>query len=367
MRVDLAFAGFGHVGQRFARLLHEKRDELRRDFDLEPRIVGIATRRRGVTFSAAGLDIAPLLDAESGVPAPADAAGSTPADTLGMIRLLGRSGAPLRVLAEVTTLDIEHGQPAIAHVEAALDARCHVITANKGPASFAYHRLAARAAEAGASFLFEGAVMDGVPVFSLVRETLPAVRISGFRGIVNSTTNFILAALEEGQDFDAALAAMQADGIAEADASLDVDGWDAAAKAAVLANVLLDARLTPRLVDRAGIDRAAGARARAARMAGRRLKLVASARRTSDGAVTASVRPTELESDDVLAGVSGRANALVLETDLLGSIAIHQLGGDLTMTAYALLSDLIAVREGRITSRRTAGSPRPETRADPLP
>ena len=91
------------------------------------------------------------------------------------------------------------------------------------------------------SFLFEGAVMDGVPIFNLVRETMPTVRIEGFRGVVNSTTNHILTALENGEAFAPALAHMQAEGIAEADPSLDVDGWDAAAKAAALANVLLDA------------------------------------------------------------------------------------------------------------------------------
>ena len=94
-------------------------------------------------------------------------------------------------------------------------------------------------------FLFEGAVMDGVPIFNLVRETLPALNVLGFRGVVNSTTNFILTAMEDGQPFEAALAEMQARGIAEADASLDVDGWDAAAKTAALANVLLGANITP--------------------------------------------------------------------------------------------------------------------------
>ena len=93
------------------------------------------------------------------------------------------------------------------------------------------------------SFLFEGAVMDGIPIFNLVRETLPAVTIRGFRGVVNSTTNHILTALEDGEAFEPALARMQAEGIAEADPSLDVDGWDAAAKTAALANVLIDARI----------------------------------------------------------------------------------------------------------------------------
>ena len=108
--------------------------------------------------------------------------------------------------------------------------------------------------------------MDGVPVFNLVRETMPAVTILGFRGVVNSTTNFILTAMEQGQPFDEALAEMQARGIAEADASLDVDGWDAAAKTAALANVLLERDITPHAGRRVqGISRDTAARAIEAR------------------------------------------------------------------------------------------------------
>jgi homoserine dehydrogenase len=198
--------------------------------------------------------------------------------------------------------------------------------------------------------------MDGVPIFNLVRETLPAVGIKGFRGVINSTTNFMLTAMEQGRLFDEALRDMQAAGIAEADASLDVDGWDAAAKTAALANVLMGARLTPRLVMREGISRETGALAAKARSAGRRLKLVARASREGRR-VTARVSPEELPDDDVLARVHGQQNALVLQTDLLGEIALVQRSGSLTQTAYAVLSDLL-----RIASDVTAGGARPRRR-----
>jgi homoserine dehydrogenase len=210
--------------------------------------------------------------------------------------------------------------------------------------AFAYRRLQERAAHAGVSFLFEGTVMDGIPLFNMVRETMPAITVLGFRGVVNSTTNHILTALEDGDEFAPALARMQAEGIAEADASLDIDGWDAAAKTAALANVLMDADLTPHLVDRAGIGPQSARAAREAVRRGAKLRLVASASRNGRGRVVAAVRPTELPGDDLLSGLRGTANALILETDLLGQVAIHQLGGGLTMTAYALLSDLITIR-----------------------
>jgi homoserine dehydrogenase len=276
--------------------------------------------------------------------------------TLSFLRdALKRSAAAARqrrlIVIETTTLDIARGEPAIGHIRAALAGGAHVITANKGPVAFAYGALARAAQRADRRFLFEGAVMDGVPIFNLVRETLPAVGLLGFRGVVNSTTNFILTAMEEGQRFEEALAEMQARGVAEADASLDVDGWDAAAKTAALANVLLGAKITPKDVDRQGIGPDTGRRAREARAAGRRLKLVARAER--DGRrITARVAPEDLRGDDLLAGLEGQQNALILKTELLEEIAIVQRSGSLTQTAYALLSDLITI------TRAVASRPR---------
>jgi homoserine dehydrogenase len=354
MRADLALIGFGNVGRRFVQLLDERRDWLVLDYDLQCRIVGIATRRHGAAFRSSGLDhhdalgaiavdrsLAPMHD------------GSARADSFDIIRRLAASDAPLRVVIETTTLDIAAGQPAIDHVRAGLQAGCHVVTANKGPAAFAYEELTALATDRGVSFLFEGAVMDGIPIFNLVRETLPAVDVLGFRGVINSTTNEILSAVEDGQSFDDALARMQAEGIAEADSSLDVDGWDAAAKAAALANVLMRARLTPQAVDREGIGPAIARAAMAAKARGARVRLVASGQRTPTGIAT-SVRPTELPEADLLAGLRGTANALILKTDLLGEIAVCQLGGSLTQTAYALLSDLVTVRRRHRRARRGA-------------
>lgn len=342
MRADLALVGFGHVGRRFARLLNERRDWLSLDYDLDCRIVGIATRRHGAVFRDAGLDAGALASRVEGGGRVVDS-GEVADDGFDVIRRLGRSDAPLKVVIETTTLEITAGQPAIDHVRAALQSGCHVATANKGPAAFAYEELTALAEDRGRSFLFEGAVMDGVPIFNLVRETLPAVQINGFRGVINSTTNHILTALEEGESFDAALERMQTLGIAEADPSLDVDGWDAAAKTAALANVLLRARMTPQAVEREGIGPGTARVAMAAKARGARVRLVASAQAVPGG-VTTSVRPVELPETDLLAGLRGMANALVLQTDLLGEIAICQLSGGLTQTAYALLSDLITIR-----------------------
>ncbi len=254
MLADLALVGFGNVGRRFVRLLDERRAELQREFDLTWRVTGIATRRHGSIYNASGIDASAAAQlVEAGTAAHDGWRVGLRAVTKSSIGWRA-SAAPLRVLLETTTLDIAAGRPARDHVRRA---RCSSAATSQRRTRDRPHSLTSElsdvARENGVRFLFEGAVMDGIPIFNLVRETMPTVRVEGFRGVVNSTTNHILTALEDGAEYGPALAEMQAQGIAEADPSLDVDGWDAAAKAAALTNVLLDGRITPHDVDRTGI------------------------------------------------------------------------------------------------------------------
>ena len=336
MKINLALIGFGNVARRFVRLLREREAELSA-LGLEPVIVGIATKRHGAIFSSKGIDAVE----QAGRATLDDGVAVSVKDGFALIAKTADLWEPA-VLVETTVLDITAGQPAIDHVRAALRAGLHVVTANKGPAAFAARELQQLAGEKGLSFLFEGAVMDGVPIFNLVRETLPAARVTGFEGVLNTTTNQILVAVEAGESPASTLTRMQAEGIAEADPSLDLEGWDAAAKTAALANVLLDARITPQQVDREGLGADIEARVRAAQSRGKRLKLVASARRTQNG-VDAEVKLREVEPESIFGSLDGPANALRLDTDLVGPIAVTQLEGSLTATAYALVSDLVKV------------------------
>jgi homoserine dehydrogenase len=340
VRVDLLLAGYGHVGRRFVRLLGELNGELA-ILGIEPVVVGVVTARHGAIFDRAGLDAnqIALRLAGSGINA------STPPSTLEWVARLRSQGAEARLLVETTPLDVRSGEPAISHVRAAFEAGAHVISANKGPAAWAWNALQAEADRAGVSFLCEGAVMDGIPILSLVRETLPCAAVRGFRGVINSTTNYILTALERGEPFDDALARMQAAGVTEADVSHDLDGWDAAAKAAVLANALMSAGITPFDVAREGLGPEAAPRAAAALTAGHRLKLVARASRPSGpgGPVEAAVALEALPLDDPLAMLDGQANALELDTQPAGRIVITQRDGGLEKTAYALVADLVTV------------------------
>ncbi len=344
--LSLVLIGFGNVGRRFVALLSETADRL----DFSWNVVGIATRRHGSIVDADGIDTRrAIATVEAGQsldrldPSPGRRSG------IDVIRqttdLLADDAAEGRlVCVETTVLDIDRGEPAVSHARAALEGQAHVVTANKGPVAFAYHELDALAESVNRSFLFEGAVMDGVPVFNLVRETMPAVTIEGFRGVINTTCNYILSELERGKDFDAALVEMQGRGIAEADPSFDVDGWDAAAKTAALVNVLMGSVITPHHVSRTGIREVTAADVRDAVGRNRRIRLVASASRHG-GKVSARVEPEVLDLADPLAGVSDLQNALYLRTDLLGEVGIIQRSGNLTQTAYALLSDLARISQ----------------------
>lgn len=348
MHVDLILVGFGNVARRFVRLLDERAERLRLEHDLTWRVIGIATGRHGTARDFEGLNVHSALElVESERALEGSVAGSESTSTEFIRQTIGEAKRrnPSRpvVVVETTVLDIQRGQPAIDHVRAALESGADVVSANKGPAAFAARELLDLAARHHRVFFFEGAVMDGIPIFNLVRETLPAVSITGFRGVVNSTTNYIITAMEDGGEFGPALAEMQKAGIAEADASFDVDGWDAAAKTAALINVLMDGRVTPHAIDRTGIGGLTGEAVRDAVARSRRVKLVASAS-LRDGRPFGRVAPEEIPATDLLATLDGQQNALVLQTDLMGEIAIVQRGSGLTETAYALLSDLVAAR-----------------------
>ena len=206
------------------------------------------------------------------------------------------AAAQADVLFEATALNVESGEPAVDHIRAALEHGAHAITANKGPIVHAYRGLRDLAAAQGKRFLFESTVMDGVPIFSLFHE-LPVIHLRGFHGILNSTTNVILSEMENGLSFDESLKKAQALGIAETDATHDIDGWDGAVKTAALITALMDVPVRLEEIAREGIRKLSGEAVRAARKEGRPYKLICRAKKTARG-VTASVRPEQIPVTD---------------------------------------------------------------------
>jgi homoserine dehydrogenase len=316
--MNLALIGYGNVGCAFARLLERKRASF------PFRICGIHTARHGTAIDRKGLRGDPRFG-------PAAASIEEFLDA-----------ARAEVAIEVTPLNPSTGEPAISHIRAAFARGMHVITANKGPIAHAYHALEEAARAAGVSFRFESTVMDGAPVYSLVRNSLPGCEILGFTGVLNSTTKVVVEALREGLSMEDGIRVAQRLGIAEADASYDIDGWDSAAKACALANVLMDARVTPQMVEPRGIGRLTPERVQALAAQGKTVRVVSRARRTRAG-VRLRVRAEVLPFTDLLSSLAGTSNLLLIHTDLMGTVGTVSINPGVEQTAYGLFSDLVDI------------------------
>ena len=245
-------------------------------------------------------------------------------------------------LVELTTLNPLTGEPAIGHIRAAFSRNMHVVTANKGPIANAYYALQAEAEARYLHFRFESSVMDGAPVFNLFRDGTPRLQVLGFVGVLNSTSNIVIEAMEQGRTFDEGLTQAQHLGIAEADASYDLDGWDSAAKAAALANVLMDGRMTPHDVERAGIGTYTPKWLLRLNSEGKTVRLVSRARR-ENGKLRISAGPEILPKTDILAAMPGTSNLILFETDLMGTFGTVSLQPGVAQTAFGVYADLVSI------------------------
>jgi homoserine dehydrogenase len=378
---NLCFLGFGNVNRTLVRLLEDRKQELQDRHNISYRITGIASRRLGWIANPNGLDVSMVLSQNheweghgfSSEPALSERTSESKgavedAEKIGLQPLRAASvleqtktwlqAAEATVLFEATSLNVETGQPAIDHIRAALTHGAHAITANKGPIVHAYHELRDLAKACGKKFLFESTVMDGVPIFSLF-DQLPTIHLQGFHGILNSTTNVILSEMENGLSFDAALKKAQELGIAETDATHDIDGWDAAVKTAALINVLMDnsnargpadhgaAGASPagppiRLEDiaREGIRDLTTQAVRNARRDGWPFKLICRAKREGEK-VVASVAPEKVLASSPMGKISGTSSYINFETDIFPALALTEENPGLYATAYGLLADFV--------------------------
>jgi homoserine dehydrogenase len=334
----LALIGFGNVGQGFAQILSEHGADYEKEFGLKLQIVAVSDMLKGSLYNPAGLDPAALLEAIRAhgsldiVPAPYHGWDA--------LRTITESNAD--VVVELSYTDLKTGEPALTHLRHALSKHKHVVTTNKGPVALRYAELRALAEANGVQLGVEGTVMSGTPVLRMAKELLSAARIIRLQGIINGTTNYILSQMESGATYASALADAQARGYAEADPTGDVEGFDAAGKVVILANLLMGGELAMADVDRTGISRLTPADIAAAAASGERWKLIGKVERVEDKLV-ASVRPTRLPIAHPLASVGGATNAITFTTELLGDVTIVGPGAGRLETGYALVGDLLAM------------------------
>lgn len=336
MKTGIALIGFGNVGQALLELLIEKRSALQRQHGIDWQVNAIATGRHGRALSPDGLDPAAALStARAGGNLSSLSSHDCP-DDIG--ELLASSGA--RVMFENTPVNYRNGEPAIEHLRSALENGLDAITANKGPVVHGHSKLTQLAREVGRKFLFESTVMDGAPLFGMWREALPIAELAEFRGVLNSTTNYMLGLMEGGQSFEQALASAQGIGIAETDPSGDIEGWDAAVKTCAIVRVLMDGSLPLDQIARTGIEGLSPEQVRAARQEGARWKLICHARRNG-AEIAARVQPELVRPDDPLFYVEGTSSAVTFHTDVLGALTISETDPGPHTTAYGLLADFV--------------------------
>ncbi|MGH3852610.1 MAG: homoserine dehydrogenase [Pseudonocardiaceae bacterium] len=322
--IGVALLGCGTVGREVLRLLTEQSAELAARVGAAVRLVGVAVRRSGRH--------------------PEVPAGLLTTDAA---KLVSRDGVD--VVIEV----IGGIEPARSLLLAALRAGRGVVTANKALLAECGPELYAAADAAGADLYFEAAVAGAIPLLRPLRESLAGDRITRVTGIVNGTTNFILSAMDSsGAGYAETLEEAGRLGYAEADPTADVEGYDAAAKAAILASLAFHTRVTSADVYREGIAEVSAADIAAARKLGRTVKLLAICERVLDPAgtewVSARVYPAMIPRSHPLATVSGAYNAVFVEADAAGALMFYGQGAGGAPTASAVLGDLVAVARNRV-------------------
>src|ERR1700751_5985600 len=288
---------------------------------------------------------------------------------VGVRRVAGDRGVPIELLTDsieelVSRDDIDMVvelmgpvEPARKAILAALEQGKSVVTANKALLSISTGELAQAAENAHVDLYFEAAVAGAIPVIRPLTQSLAGDTVLRVAGIVNGTTNYILSAMDStGADYDSALADAGALGYAEADPTADVEGYDAAAKAAILASIAFHTRVHADDVYREGITKITPADFASARALGCTIKLLSIFERITTGVgqqrVSARVYPALLPLAQRLAAVSGAFNAVVVEAAASGRLMFYGQGAGGAPTASAVTGDLVmAARNRRVGSR----------------
>jgi homoserine dehydrogenase len=325
--VRIALLGCGTVGAEVVRLLEEQADDLTARIGAPLELVGIAVRRpaRHPDVPAALL----TTDAEGLVERP-----------------------DVDVVVEV----IGGIEPARTLLLSAMKTGKSVVTANKALLAEDGASLHAAARDAGVDLYYEASVAGAIPLLRPLRESLAGDRITRVLGIVNGTTNFVLSRMDAtGTGFADALAEATALGYAEADPTADIDGFDAAAKAAILAGLAFHTRVTAADVYREGISGVTAADVASAQAMGCTVKLLAICDRDDADSIGVRVHPAMIPRTHPLAGVGDAFNAVYVEAEAAGQLMFYGRGAGGAPTASAVLGDVVAVARNRLSGGRGAG------------
>ena len=329
--VKVALLGCGVVGTEVVRLLTSQADELAARVGAPLELVGIAVRRLG---RDRGLAVDPALF-------------TTDAD-----ELVTRADVVVEVIGGI--------EPARSLMLRAMAHGASVVTANKALLAADGPTLYEAAAANSVDIYYEASVAGAIPLLRPLRESLVGDRVTRVLGIVNGTTNYVLDQMHTtGMGFAEAVEQAQALGYAEADPTADVEGFDAAAKAAILASLAFHTRVSLDDVHREGITEVSAADVRAAELQGCVVKLLAICERSTDAdgrdAVSVRVHPAMLPLGHQLAGVRGAFNAVYVEAEAAGQLMFYGPGAGGQPTSSAVLGDVVAVARHKVVGGRGPG------------
>ncbi|MDD6880699.1 MAG: hypothetical protein PUE18_03895 [Firmicutes bacterium] len=335
---SVAMLGYGIAGKAFARILNQTHDEIMEKTGYDVKVVAITTGSRGSLYCMDGIDLAEATrqleeDGHFDV-------NSTIYSTMSSMEVV--ETVDYDAVLELTPLNIETGLPAADHIRGALNRGKHAVSANKGPLAWYYRELRDLAKEKGVCFFYETTVMAGTPVFNMADNCLQYCKIDKIEGIFNATTNYILKEMAKGVPYEEILKAGREQGFMEADTSMDTKGWDATAKLTVLLNVLMDAGITPDMIDRTGIEEVTLEDIEAAKSRGNVIKLMCRGTIDENGNVIGKVAPEEIPATDVFADENLVA-VVSLYTDLMGKLTMLQYGLETTQTGYGVFIDTVRI------------------------
>jgi len=329
----IILCGFGVVGQNLAKLLDSRSEDLYARFGLKPRIVGV-TDRKGSAQESSGLDLSRLIEAKKKF-------GSVKKYGNGKNKQTGLdliNNLDADVLVETTASNYKDAEPGMSHITSAMKQGLHVISVNKGPLALAFPSLMELATYNQVLLKFSGTVGGGTPILDYAKNSLRGERISSFAGILNGTTNYILTNMANGMTFESALQDAKKKGYVEADESLDLDGLDAAAKLVILANWIMDFKVTLPDIKRIGIRKVTTSDIQKASKNNCALKLIASCNKDL------IVAPKEISLNDPLC-VNGTLNAISFTSEHSGTQTIIGRGAGGIETASSILRDLLDIRQ----------------------
>lgn len=334
--IKIMYVGFGVVSQGLAEIILAANALLPVHQKTEIQTVGILDTMKGSRIDTHGIDMQAVLKrAKNGdysllkdnVPDIPKAIKEMEAD----------------IVIEASFTNIKTGQPAINHIEAALNSKKHVVTTNKGPIAIAFEQIFELAKKQKRVVAIEGTVMSGTPIINVLNNGLLGANITSVSGIMNGTSNYILTQMQLGMSYKDALAAAQKLGYAEADPTSDVEGIDTLAKVMILSNVVFNTQLNRVDIQVQGISHISASDIQKAASENKRWKLIGKVWKDENGKIHGMVGPEVVTNNDSLYSITGAMNALKVTSTILGDTTIIGAGAGKIETGFALYNDIISI------------------------